>query len=232
MALLYERAGKRANAKKLMELAVRRTPDNLKTRLTAAQWAAEAGLVSMAKSNAEAALELDDSSLQAKLLVGLVARYAADYAAAAAVFQTAHVQAPSDFGAMNNLALSLIELPDEDQRQRALDYAKLNTRAYADTKQPRGREAAVTYAWILFRLGHQAEASRTMQAALRAGSVRGEAYYYAAQLFHDLGRPGIARRILQSSLNNKSAFPGREKAEQLHQRLMRAQPAGEKKGKE
>ena len=215
MARLYEQTDKRANAKKLMGMAADRDGNTLATRLAVTGWALDAGELAMAQENVAAAVKLDSKSVQARVLSGLAARYAGDYKKAADEFLAAHILVPNNGAAINNLALVMIELPDETQRNLAMAYAQLSARVNSDLKQASGREAAMTLGWVMFRLGREADALRTIQAALQSGGVSADSAYYAAQVLHDRGQPEMARKILEPTLKAKAIFPTRKDAEKL-----------------
>jgi len=220
MGLMYERADKRANAKKLMELAATRVPDHLNTRLAVAQWALEAGLIDMAKTNADAALKIDADSYQAKMLVGLVARFQGEHDKAEKLFMDAHLQAPTQFAPVNNLVLALIAQPDQEKRRLAREFAQVNMKAFNDLKTPAGRETAVTAAWVQFNLAREAEAEQLVQAVVNTRStISAENAYFAARILNDRGRSAQALSILEPILQGKAVFPGRADAEKLLAKL-------------
>jgi len=231
MAVLYEEAsqqpGKAAlheNARRLMNLAVERMPKHVETRLAAAQWGLESGMVDFAKTNAKAALEIDPDSLPARIAIGVVARHEKDLRRAEEIFAEAHLQSPANFAAANHLALTLIQKTDTAQRRRALEFAQINARIYADLRHPTGREAAVTLAWILFNVGREAEAMQYLSAAARAGNLSPESTYYAAKILVGRNRPESARKLLEKLLKQRRAFLHRPEAEQLFNEVR--QPAG------
>jgi len=215
MAGLFEQAGKRPNARKLVELAVQRDAESSQTRLAAANWALEAGELDMAATNTAEALRLVPKSFEARLMSGLVNRYKRKYAEAEEPLVAAHLQMPLHPAAINQLALVLIEQPDEEKRGLAAQYAEMNARLNSDQAQPVGREAAVTLGWVLMRLGRVVEAERAVQAALSSGSVSADAAFHAASLFHTRGRDDLARPLLKPILDSTVAFPSREDAEKL-----------------
>ena len=103
MALLYGQAGKPGNAETMMKRAVEKDGENIRTRLAVAKWALDANKLQLAKENADAAAKLaptpqDDKWLDAKLYVGLVARYMNDLGTAGAAFPEAHQQSPTTSG--------------------------------------------------------------------------------------------------------------------------------------
>lgn len=221
MALLYQQSGKTANAKQLMARAAQSDANNIRTRLAAAKWALNAGELDMAQENAQAAMQLDSGSLEAKLYVGLVARFRNDLLKAEQVFRDAHAQSPRHLGANTQLTLVLIEQADERKRAQALDYARLNTQLYSDLKDASGREAAVTLAWVLSRMGQKGAAERAVQQALNAGTSRlsADSGYHAAQILYDGGLTEVAQQLLEQALSSESVFPNRQAAEQLLSRI-------------
>jgi tetratricopeptide (TPR) repeat protein len=237
MAVLYEEAsqqpGKAAlheNAKKLMNLAVERMPKHLETRLAAAQWGLDSGMLEFASANARAALEIDPDSLSAKIAIGVVARHENDLPRAEEIFAAAHLQSPANFAATNHLALTLIQKPETAQRRRALEFAQINARIYADLRHPTGREAAVTLAWILFNVGREAEAMQYLSAAARAGTLSPESTFYTAEILVGRGSQDAARKLLEKLLTERRAFLHRSEAEQLLDKIR--QPSGVEPGSE
>lgn len=235
MAVLYEEAsrqpGKAAlheNAKKLMSLAVERMPNHLETRLAAAQWGLDSGALDFAEANARAALEMDPNSLPAKIASGVVARYEKDLPRAEEIFAAAHLQSPANFAAANHLALTLIKKPETAEHRRALEFAQINARIYADLRHPTGREAAVTLAWILYNVGREAEAMQYLSAAARAGTLTPESTFYAAKILVGRGSQQSARKLLEKLLKEREAFLHRPDAEQLLEKI--SQPAAAEPG--
>ncbi len=213
MALLYEQVGAVAEATKWMDRASRdaRPQD----RLAIAQWAIRNGLEHTARRHAEAVLQEDGRLLEAQLLIALLARVEQDHDRAESLLEEAHLRAPGNFAVTNHLALTLIEREEADKRRRAWEFARLNAQAHDDLRQPAARQAAVTLAWVLFRLGRQSEALQKLQQAIDAGSLQGESLYLAARMIHDRGQRELAAKILQPLLRTPVVFPHRTEAEQL-----------------
>ena len=206
--------------RQLIDRAATRAADDLKTQLAAAQWALDTGNVAMAKKHAQNAATIDKNSVQAQLQLGMIARFERDLDAAEAALQRAHVLSPSDFRAVNNLALTLIEQPDEQKRRQALAYATINSRVYSDLNQQNGREAIVSLAWVYFRLGKEVEADAALQKLIQIrAAVTAESAYFAAKIFQARGKPQAALQILQPALKQPTAFPERQDAEDLRDRL-------------
>jgi Flp pilus assembly protein TadD len=226
LARMYEEAGFHDVAKQSMEAAVERGADNAKTRLAVALWALAVGETEMAKANADAARKLDADSTDALILQGRIARQQQDQAGAEKLLQEAAVRAPTNFSATNQLALALAASGDQEKLKRALQYAELNLRAHADGNTPAGREAAVTYGWLLFRLGREADAEKAIATAIKAGSISSESAYYVSKIFSARGKPEIAVKILEPVLAMRRAFPQQKDAQALLKELA---PASEPK---
>lgn len=220
MAVLYTQDDKVSNAKKLMELAMSRaTPDDVNTRLAVSQWALENGELELAKTAAAAALKADPDSLQGLLLMGITARYNKDYPNAETFFRKALAKAPSNFAAMNNLSIAMIDQPDEAKRRQALEYAQLNQRVNQDLNTPAGRESGATLAWVLFRMGQEADAEAAAIRVLQSGSISNEAAYYLAKILSDRGRSKEAKQILEPLIKQPRFFPGKDEAKDVLARL-------------
>ena len=220
MALLYEQADKRQNAEAMMKRAIEKDGTNPRTRLAVAKWAIDTNNMALAKENAEEAKKLDPTSLDAKLYVGLVARFSNDLPAAEKEFSEAHSQSPTHLGALTQLCLALVDQTDETKKQKALEYAQMNVQMHSDLNRPEGREAAVTLAWVLSRLGRTADAMRAIQQLLpAANTLSADSAYHAAQILFDSGQNDLARKILEPRLASDAVFPNRSDAEKLLNRI-------------
>ena len=182
--------------------ALTAAPRDVKTRLFAAQWSWETGKYKDAKTQAEAALQLDPKSLRAKFLLGLISLFQKDYPEAEKYFEAAHLQSPKEFGASNNLALALTEQKDEAKKQQAVEYAESNVRQYP--KQP---EAYSTYGWVLYKAGRLNEAERALRTAVSGGSFSAETAYYLARVLVDRGgNDADAKQLLEGALKTTAPF--------------------------
>jgi len=192
---------------------------DLATRLAAAQWALEAGELDLAKQAAQAAARLAPESAAALKLVGMAARYEKRYDDARKAFEAAHLLDPTDFAAINQLALVLVEHQQPAVQRLAQRYAQLNSRVHADAAEPAGREATATLAWVAFRNGNAAEAERTALALLRSGaSISPESTYFAVKILVARGRADLKKALqttLRRALAGAANFPTRGAAEKL-----------------
>jgi len=210
LARFYLGAGDEKNARQWIQYALKKNPGQLGTRLTAAQMMLEMGDFDKAEEQAAAAAQLDPTSLGAKILRGVVALFKQDYAGAASFFESAHLQAPDNFEAKNNLALALAEQDDQAKKQRALAFAQENARL--NSKRP---EAISTYGWALYQAGRVDEADRVMQQLLRTGNFAADTAYYMARIASEQGRQDQAKKLLEAALERAKVFSRKPDAKAL-----------------
>ncbi len=193
-------------------------PDNvlarndLRTHLAAAWLAMETGQMNKAKAQAVQALQIDQTSLEALLVHGIVALFQKDFKAAELDFETAHLQKPAEFAPSNNLALALCEQDDEAKKAKALDYAEQNMRKF-----PKLAEAYSTYGWVLYHVGRLPLADRALfrAAQLSGGKSTPDTTYYMAQVADDMGRKEDAKQLVILCLKSERPFSMRPNAEKL-----------------
>lgn len=223
MALLYQQHpevnGADQLAQNLMSKAAERDANSETTQMQVAQWALENGNVALAKQCLDAAKKINASSFQVNLLDGLVARFEKNLGVAEVAFERAHLLQPSNAVVTNQLSIVLVEQEDEAKRRKALEYSQQNARLFTDMTQPVAREAAITFAWVLFRLGQVGESERLIQQALAAGNVTPDSAYFAARILEQRGRTDEAARLIKTTLDGKAAFPYRQEATEMLSRL-------------
>ncbi|NCA12002.1 hypothetical protein EBR56_09390, partial [bacterium] len=218
MARLYDDAGKRDVAKKLIEAAVDRAPEDPAVLLAAAQWYLGQGDLERATSLADDALELDAKSLEARVVRGTIARVSRDYAVAERFFNDAHLQSPGNFPASNSLALVLIESDDKDARQRALEMAEANAAMHRENS-PQQFNALTTLAWVYYRLGRREDAEKILAQITQHNALTTDGAYYVARILSDRGEQDRARKILEDVLANEPMFATRPDAVDLLAKL-------------
>ncbi len=214
LARFYQQAGDTENARQWIDYALKKSPSDIRIRLVAAQMKLEMGDLDQAEKEAEAAAQLEPTSLPAKVLRGVIALFKQDYRTAATHFESAHLQAPDNFEAKNNLALALAEQDDKAKKQRALAFAQENARLFS--QRP---EAISTYGWALYQAGRIAEADKVMQQLLRSGNFTADTAYYIAQIAHDQGRQDQSKALLQAALGRAKFFSRKADAEALLAKL-------------
>jgi tetratricopeptide (TPR) repeat protein len=218
LARLYDDAKKRDTAKKLIEQAIKASPNDAAVQLAAAQWYLGQNDLETAKLGAEAALKLDARSLEAKVVRGAIARVARDYKTAEKFFNEAHVQSPGNFPASNSLALVLIESDDKDARQRAMEMAEANVAMHRENS-PQQVNALTTLAWVYYKLGRREDAEKILEQISRNNALTTDGAYYVAKLLADRGEKDRARKILEEVLENEPMFAARPDAVDLLAKL-------------
>ena len=137
LAQYFERAGDRENAKKWMVAALTEGPNRPRGRI----WWQVTGpckpdRLHDVQTQAAAALQIDPTSLERKILRGIVAVFQKDYTTAERYFELARLQSPRSFIAGNDLALALIEQEDKTKQLRALEYAENNVQLNQGRPRP------------------------------------------------------------------------------------------------
>ena len=211
-AVLYEEGGNLAKATELMKVAAERDQQREFTQRIIAQWGLEHGEMELAQACADRALVISDSSIDARLLVALVARYRQDYATARQLLESVHLEAPINLAAVIELAIVLGK--SERSQGTAIQYAQLANKLQPDLRQPTGRNAAIALAWLLFRNGGRPQAEKILQQTLAAGPVSVESSYLAAQILMP-GNPDAAKQMLTTAINSGRVFPGLDAAKKL-----------------
>lgn len=210
LARLFQQAGDLPNSSKYMVAAIKANPRDYKTRLVAAQWSFETNSFENAEKQAEAALQLDPESLDAKYLRGTAALFLKKYDVAESWLQKAHLQSPSHLATITNLALALVEQKDETKRQLAQEYIELISRGYTDVS-----EVMSTRGWVLYRVGRLEEAELALRKAFSSGRPSPDSFYYFARLRVDRGHKEEARQMLEAALRLPGVFCWRQECEAL-----------------
>jgi tetratricopeptide (TPR) repeat protein len=218
LARLCEQAGDRESARKYMAMALLVAPKNIKTRVVAARWAFDTGQLEEALSQTNVALKLDEKSLDAKILRGMIAAFQKDYRTAERYSEEAHLQARDNFVASNNLALALVEQRDEAKKRRALQYAEENVKKFS-----RSAEALSTYGWVLYKVGRLDEAENLLRAAIQGAAFNADTAYYLARVDLDRNREIEARALLKTAIEEPGLFAMRQEAKALLDQLNKTQ---------
>jgi tetratricopeptide (TPR) repeat protein len=224
MAKFYQEEDEFDNAKRFMDYALQNKPKDLRTRLEAARWclqtSLEDGQLQQAREHAAQAVRLEEKSLDALILRGVVALFQKEYEQAERYFVLAVLDYPSNFPASNNLALAYCE-QDEPDKRRALEYAVNNARQHQQGRY--ASEAASTYGWVLYRTGRVPEADQVLGRLIRSARVNQDTLYYAARVAAE-ARPARyeeARQLLERALDTERPFSMRPEAKALLEQLKR-----------
>ncbi len=218
LAGLYGEERKLDLAKRWIEAAIKAAPKDPEVLLASAQWYLGQNDLKMAQGVADQALAIDPKSLGGKIVRGVIARVARDYATAEKFFNEAHVQSPGNFDASNSLALVLIESPDKDDKQRALEMAEANLARYRENS-PQKVNAVTTLAWIYYKLDRRDDAGKLLEEVARNNALTPDGAYYIAQLLADRGDKDKARSFLEELLTKEAVFATRSDAVDLLAKL-------------
>jgi tetratricopeptide (TPR) repeat protein len=211
-ALLYDQLGQRDEAAKSFQNAVRADRTNLKTLLAYAQWLIQTGDPGNAEKVLVEARKIEPESVDVLSLSGVAARMSKKMKPAEDYFVEALRLAPSNSGVINQLALLLIDQPDDDKRKRALDFAQINA-----TLRPDSSEANITLSWVLYNLGRARDANEVFKKGVQLGGMTADSSYLVAKMLVDQKQKDVAKQILERALENSEGtlFIMRAEAEEL-----------------
>jgi Tfp pilus assembly protein PilF len=215
-ALLYEQLGMRDEAKTAFENAVKSNREDVKTLNAYAQWLLSTGDVTRAEQALSAARRVAPEDLDTLVLSGVAARMAKKMKPAEDYFVAALRLSPSNAAVINQLALLLVEQPDEQKRQRAMEFARINAML-----QPNSAESNITLAWVLYQIGNTRDAEAALRKGLAARNMSPDSSYLVAKILADQNRPDVAKQFLTAALENNGANLSvlREDAEALKKQL-------------
>ena len=219
MGRLFSDAGMKEEALQSMKTALKADGKDTRTLLTVAEWAISNGHLELARSNLEAVVKLDPDSVGAQVLSGRARRYEGDNRRAEEILTAAILKSPNEFAVSNELARVLAVSESEDQRKAGLAYAKRNHSRYRNPTTSAGREATMTYAWLLLKNDQAKQAEAVLLRLPDASAVSSENAYYAARIYNALGRKKLAAHALRAVLASGTHFPERKQAERLLKEL-------------
>ena len=201
------------SAEKWLNFAINKSKEDLRTRLAAANYLLRSNQAEAAKVHADEALKMDPNGFDSNSVAGLIARMMGDYKKSEAYLAKAHLLAPTHPGVINHLALVLLELPNNEGRERALQYAELGAKL-----NPTSMDALTTLGWINYRLNRRREAERAFTVAMASpdGTTRptmtSDMAYYLAHLAKEQGNIPEAINLLKDALNTELPFAYRKAA--------------------
>lgn len=198
-ALLYEQLGMRNEAKTAFEAAVKTNREDVKTLNAYAQWLLATDDVARAEQALSAARRVAPEDLDTLVLSGVAARMGKKMKPAEDYFVAALRNSPSNAAVINQLALLLVEQPDEQKRQRAVEFARINAML-----QPNSAEANITLAWVLYQVGNQRDAEAALRKGLAARNMSPDSNYLVAKILAEQNRPDVAKQFLAAALENSA----------------------------
>jgi hypothetical protein len=83
----------------------------------------------------------------------------------------------------------------------------------------RGRKAAMSLAWLLYRFGGQVEAEKILQNVLRAGQISSEISYFAARILMNKNR-AASKQLFEELIKNGRQFLGFNEAKTIYKTII------------
>jgi Flp pilus assembly protein TadD len=185
-------------------------PNKVKVQRAYTGYLLDRGRVEEAKAPLAAAQKLEPNAPETRALVGLLARYTRDYAAATKVFEDLVRDFPAFAFATANLALVLADSGDATQKKRAVELAEVYVR-----QNQRLPESHAVYGYCLYKAGRLADAERALQLAASLGPLTPDAAYFLARLLADQGKVEDAHKLLKAAADSKQASVYRKDADAL-----------------
>jgi tetratricopeptide (TPR) repeat protein len=215
-ALMYDQLDSRADAERAFERAVAENRSDAKTLIAYAGWLLKTGDIAKAESMLADARRLEPENLDVLVFSGVAARMAKKMKPAEDYLIAALRLAPTNSAVLNQLALLLIDQPDEQKRQRALEFARINA-----TLEPNSSESNITYAWVLYQLGNARDAEAALRKGLQFGNRSADSNYLIAKILDDQNKPDLARPFLTRAFEGAGSgvFVLREDAEALKAKI-------------
>ncbi|WP_197169262.1 tetratricopeptide repeat protein [Novipirellula galeiformis] len=229
MGLMYQQAGQHEKAEQAMRSALEKDAEGFTTQLSVARWALSAGDQETLQNCAAKAKELNPESPAVDALLGMAQRFAGNPAQAEAIFSEMLDKNPASFDATNGLAMALLEQDDEPKHHKALQHAQMLVKSNPDQRTTRGRAAAATYAWALFRLNQSEAAAKVINSVITSGEISPETSYFAAAIANQNGEPQLAQELLKGALSSHIAFAQKAAAEELLFEISNQGPDSDKK---
>jgi tetratricopeptide (TPR) repeat protein len=217
MGQLYAADDKDDSAKKAsewFEYAVETNAEHVPTQIQMAQHLVNLGDPESALAHAQQAAQLDPKSNSARIALGQVNRYLGNYEAAQSLFEAVHNEAPSNFNAVNWLALSLADQDDPAKRQRARELIEIAIKSMPNNDGNRAA-AFATAGWIYHQLGQAEQAEQALTSAVNTRRVGQDSQYHLARVLMKKGETEKAKILLDMALGDKSTFIYRRDAEAL-----------------
>jgi Tfp pilus assembly protein PilF len=214
-ALMCDRKNRQSDAQTAFERALNQDPKNEQTVGNYCQWLIKTGKLAEAETRLAQARKDHPDSLDLFTLSGVAARMLGKTAEAEQHFVTALGKAPAHITVMNQLATLLVGQSDEEKRQRAFQFAAMNSKL-----NPESADATITLAWVQYKLGKTADAMAIVRAGTQQGPLSPDSTYLVCEMISGDNSEG-AKRLLKESLaaDTPGIFIHRKEAQDLLKRL-------------
>jgi tetratricopeptide (TPR) repeat protein len=211
-ALMSDQLKMAAETQQAFERAMAANKTDPNTLTAYSQWLIKTGSLEKAEAMLADARKANPDNLNLLILSGVAARMTKKMKPAEDYFVAALGIAPANADVINQLALLLIEQPDQSKRERALQFASMSAQLNSQSA-----DAQITLAWVLYQLGRPAEAETALRNGLQLGNLSPDSSYLVAKMLVEQNKADVAKQILKASLDNESPgiFIFRKDAEAL-----------------
>ncbi|MCI0333291.1 MAG: tetratricopeptide repeat protein [Planctomycetes bacterium] len=218
-ALMYDQLAKedpkmQEKAQQFFDRAIAANKSDPATLIAYGQWLIKNGSEASLKK-AETVLadarKANPEVLNLHILSGIAARMNKQLKPAEDHFMEALRISPANADTLNQLALLLIDQAEPAKRQRALEFAGISSRL-----NNQSADAQVTFAWVLFQHGRNADAEQALREAIQLGNLSPDSRYLVAKMLADRNQ-AAAKQILQEALDAETGviFVNRQEAKAL-----------------
>jgi Tfp pilus assembly protein PilF len=215
-ALMYDQLGMQSEAQQAFDRAYGANKTDANTVTQYGQWLIKTGNIQRAEQVLGEGLKANPDSLNLLILSGVAARMNKKMKPAEDYFVKAWGLSPANVEVTNQLALLLIDQPDQPKRERAVQFAEISARL-----NNQSADALVTLAWVYYQTGRVGEADAALRNAQQLGNISPDSSYLFAKIFVDQKRPEPAKLLLQDALDekNQGIFINRQEAQALLETL-------------
>jgi Tfp pilus assembly protein PilF len=215
-ALMYDQLGMQNEAKEAFTRAYSANKTDANTVTQYGQWLIKTGNVQQAEQVLSEGLKSNPESLSLVFFSGVAARMNKKMKPAEDYFVKAWGMSPANVEVINQLALLLIDQPDQAKRERAMQFAQISAQL-----NNQSADALMTLAWVYYQLGRVGEANAALQSAQQLGNISPDGSYLFAKMLVDQKRPDPAKLLLQDALDekNQGIFVNRQEAQALLETL-------------
>ena len=215
-ALMYDQLGMQNEAQTAFTRAYTANKTDANTLTQYGQWLIKTGNVEQAEQILSEGLKSNPESLSLVFFSGVAARMNKKMKPAEDYFVKAWGMSPANVEVINQLALLLIDQPDQAKRERAVQFAEISARL-----NNQSADALMTLAWVYYQMGRVGEADVALRNAQQLGNISPDSSYLFAKILVDQKRPDPAKLLLQDALDekNQGIFVNRQEAQALLETL-------------
>jgi Tfp pilus assembly protein PilF len=215
-ALMYDQLGMQNEAQTAFTRAYNANKNDANTVTQYGQWLIKTGKAQQAEQVLSEGLKSNPDSLSLLILSGVAARMNKKMKPAEDYFVQAWGISPANVDVTNQLALLLIDQPDQAKRDRAVQFAEISARLNAQSA-----DTLMTLAWVYYQAGRVGEANAALQNAQQLGNISPDSSFLFAKMLVDQKRTDPAKLLLQDALDEKyqGIFINRQEAQALLETL-------------